>query len=247
MKKRIPILLSVCLLAACSFAEAAPEVKAFLTGLSGSEAYAAVSTVAITEIYRSLNGTDQELGRLTSTYEIDKSDAENLYWHRINLYEGDQISGGIVKAEYLLCLSDGSYHSYVVTHGEEEKRQDIALSEDKAFELVRDVIYTPQESYDAGGLYYGDIFKINVNIFPQDAFILSPDGSALTFACDYETSMTNDSGAADLLLISQDIAINQRGLIISSSELIRVNSSKEAGENTLTPVYGADIERLASI
>jgi|GEM_PF-4603598 hypothetical protein len=247
MKKTFFLLFLGVALASCDAYSASPAVKSFLTGMSGPAAYEAIDAVSVAETYRSLDGQDHELGKLTSVYEMSKEDASNLYWHRLNTYSGDQIANGITEAEYLLKKVNGTYHTYINTTATEVTKQDLAVTDDKASSLVTEIIYTDQESYDSGGLYYGDIFKINASQFPNEAFALSSDGSQLTFDYKYETTLNKDSGGTDLLLSTQDIIINAKGLIVSSYELLRINSSGEAGENILTPTYDPTITRLDSI
>lgn len=233
------------LFCSCSFYQATPEVKAFLTGLSGSKAYDSLSRVKVEETYRSLDSLNQELGRMSISFEMDKSDANSLYWHRINLYTGDQVVSGVTKAEYLLKKVDGYYHTYIRNNA--EAIQDLTISVDKASSLIRDVIYTPQESYDSGGLYYGDIFKVNTGKFPQDCFSLNAEKSELTFACSYENNLKTDSGGDEKLDSDQKISINAKGLLTSSYELLRVVSSGKAGENILKPTYEGSFPLLTSL
>lgn len=248
MKKRpAGYFLLVALLSSCSSYSATPEVKDFLTGLSGPKAYASVSHLSVAETYRSLDSAKAELGKMVISYEMDKSNASSLYWHRINLYSGDQIVNNIVKAEYLLLSQADGYHTYILANDNKASLQDIPISDDKASSLVRDVIYTPQESYDSGGLYYGDIFKVNTSQFPNDAFALNEAKTTLTFQYSYENSVTTDSGGKETLDSDQTITINNKGLLTSSYELLRVVSSGKAGENILTPDYAKDVNKLTSL
>jgi hypothetical protein len=243
--KRLGGLALLALFCSCSFYQATPEVKAFLTGLSGSKAYDSLSRVKVEETYRSLDLLNQELGRMSISFEMDKSDATSFYWHRINLYSGDQIVNGITKAEYLLKKVEGSYHTYIKTN--DAQPSDLVISDDKASSLIRDIIYTPQESYDSGGLYYGDTFKVNTGSFPQDCFTLDAEKSVLTFACSYENTLKTDAGADEKLDSDQKISINAQGLLTASYELLRVVSSGKAGENILTPNYQVELTPVTSL
>jgi hypothetical protein len=247
MEKRLSALLFLAsLLSACSSSGASPEVKDFLTGLSGSKAYAATESVAVEETYRSLNGKDEELGKLASTYEMDRKDT--YYWHRINLYTGDQVTNGVTKAEYLLLKKDDGYHTYTKTNDDVSTLQDISITEEKASSLIQGLIYTNVDSsYDDGGLYYGDIFKIQTNQFEQSAFSLNAEKTLLTFDYKYVAAYPRSDGSKDELYTTQKITINQTGLIVSSYELLRIGSTENAGENIVAPSYNPAVTRLTAI
>jgi hypothetical protein len=245
LKKVVGAGILLALLSACSSIQASPEVKAFLTGLSGKNAYASVTSVSVLESYRSLDKDNNELGKMSIAFEMDKSDESSFYWHRINHYEGDQIVNGVTRAEYLLKNVDGSYHTYLKDN--DEAVQDLTIADEKAASLIRDIIYTPQESYDSGGLYYGDIFKVNTSQFPNDCFTLDAEKKELTFLCSYENTLKKDDGGEEKLDSDQKITINDRGLLTSSYELLRIVSSGKAGENILTPNYQPSISPITSL
>jgi hypothetical protein len=228
-------------LVGCNSDQASPEVVSFLTGMDAKKSYSSVSKGSSIETYCVYSKDDPNdnsnrvlEGTISTSYEFDKTDSSSFYWHQIKTFSGNQISGGVKKTEALLVKEETSYSLYSYDNNDVSTLEKEAINDDKAALLIERIFYIDEESYYKGGLYYGDIFKINTNNFPSDAFTLSDDQKSCIFSYKYiQDYGSND----DKLLLDQTISINKMGLIENSFQNARKKSTYDSFEEKSALTY----------
>lgn len=234
--------LGALLFTSCTGYTPTKEVKDFLTGMSGKNAFASISNGHYIETYQSIVN-DDILGMKKKDIYFDYSN-DTYYYYQKMTYEGNQIQKGIEHAQALMCLVGEEYHIY--TKYGSDATSDIVISKEDAKKGITNLIYIQENNYDKGGLYYGDIFKINSNQFPNEFFYIKDDN--LYFDEKYVNyEKKGDSEELEEIQITQKIGINRNGLLVESYEKVQIASSGEGGINILTPEYDISFDKINSL
>lgn len=233
------------LLSSCAGSyEASAEMKAFFDGISASTAYSFITSASVKTIYRSYDGDGNLSGTITGSYEFSKGEA--YYLHKKYAYTGNEISDGIKYYEYLAKYDadSKSYYEQAKTNDGGASSPQVIL-EGTLATSIQELVYINTGSYNTGGLYYGDVFMINSNNFPNDAFVISEDKKTMSFVYKYAKAFTNSSSQSDYIQIDENTAINNLGMVLYSYEEISFSKSKELGHNEETVRYNEPIEKIA--
>ncbi len=218
------------------------EMKDFLNGLSGENAFNSISSGHYSEVYQSIIN-DDILGTKKKEIYFSYND-NNYYYYQLMTYDGDQIKNNIEKSQALMCLIGEEYH--ILTRYGNQEINDIIITHDEAKNGITNLIYTSENNYDAGGLYYGDIFKIFSTQFPNESFYVEND--KLYFDEKYlNFKKVKGSDKIETIQITQKIGINKQGLLTEAYEKVQIESSSEGGINILTPEYNVTFDKKYSL
>ena len=157
-----------------------PEVEAFLnTGLDAQKAFEALSGASYTTSITHANKAGEVLGSAEHLVGFDKSDPENLYLRMEQRFTGTQVADGVTENLVQLQRDEAGRYQYTSTvNGLTERRE---VDEAFAYDLVASLVYTDNGAYDEGGLYYGDLFMLNIYRYPPESFSVESAAGACVF------------------------------------------------------------------
>ncbi len=207
------ILVAVFLLCGCEKKyDPDPAVEQFLNNeQSGEKAFASIKTASYCtdETVKSKSGEIK--GTSSMVVEFDVSDKTNYSLTITQDYTGSQIKDGITHSVAKLRKVETGYVYEVVTNVS-EKKDDV---EDKfADDLVHSLVYVNNSAYDEGGLYYGDIFMLNIYKYPAKYFYVEEE----TNLCIWDMKVHIVYEETGDVLLTRKTKINKDGLIVYNYE-----------------------------
>lgn len=249
MKRKRLVLLpfALCFCSACSSSySASTEMKTFFDGISASSAFSSIDSAKVTIEYKSYDGEGTLLGDKNGGYEFYKAN-DDYYLHEKYAYTGDQIVDGVETYEYLATMSstDNLFYIWELTNGDTASIKKTSTLAGNIQTLIQEKVYINTGSYNTGGLYYGDIFMVNSNIFPNDAFVIDNDEKTMSFVYKYAKEFTNESDQKDYIQIDENTCMNDKGLVLYSKEEISFANSKEKGTSDMKMSYNVDLDRVS--
>lgn len=247
-KKGFLVLLLLGNLSSCSSQnyEASPEMKAFFGQMNAEDAFSYCQNAQVDEKYHAYNGENVETGSKIGSYQLSHED--NVYYlHKCYEFTGSFVENGVTKTETLLTGKAGSYKTWTLNNDDITTLKKETTSDGDALSAVRDEVYYDTGNYKTGPLYYGDIFMINSNVFPNEAFVISSDGLTITFDYLYAREGSNDSGNKDTIIAEEKTSMNKKGLVTSAYERVTIKSSGDTGKEWFTPTYNEKFDKLTSI
>lgn len=221
-------------------------MKAFFADISASNAYSSLTTASYKETYQSIDKNDTILGTKDYAFALSKSD-DVYYLYENSSFTGDQIVDNVVKQEHLIRFDGQEYKESTKKVTDKDSVTTVVMSEDDARLAVQDKVYYESNGYNTGGLYFGDIFMINSNVFPNEAFVINDDKTTMSFIYKYAKQFTNSSNESDYLDSDQNTCMNKNGLIIKATEKVRIESSGLGGINVAEATYNGVISQKTSI
>ena len=242
MKKKRLLLLLLVVLVAFSFVGCKtkytpdPAVEQYLnTGLTAEQAYESISSVSYVEKRTNEDKQGNVKGTLVSRVEMDKSDPNNLTLTINQKFEGEYVENNVVELTSTLQKVNGKYvysvttsYSNVVSSAKTDKE----MSDEDAEALVKGVVYTNNDAYDLG-LYYGDLFMLNIYQYPADFFYVDTEENLCVF--DGKIYVKNDN-TGDMKLF-QTTKINELGLLVYSFERYESVPNDNVMTCEITPIY----------
>lgn len=219
-------------------------MKAFFDGITAAKAYAYINTVSVTVEYKSYNGNGELVGTKSGGYEFSKG--EKYYFHKKYSYTGDQIASGVTSSEYLgaMSSSDNIYYEWNIVNGDESKMTKVSTGEGNIQTAIQEAVYINTGTYNTGGLYYGDIFMVNSNTFPNEAFVIDNEKNTMSFVYKYAKKFINESEAEDYIQVDENTCMDKNGLVLYSHEEISFANSKEKGDSDMVMTYNEPIEEV---
>jgi outer membrane lipoprotein-sorting protein len=223
---------------------ASPEMKTFFDGISASKAYNAISTVSVTVVYKSYDGNGDLVGTKNGGYEFSKGD--EYYLHKKYIYTGDQVVDDVTSSEYLGGqASDGLYYEWNITNGDTTSMTKTSILNGNIQTAIQELVYINTGTYNTGGLYYGDIFMVNSNTFPNDAFVIDDEKETMSFVYKYAKKFTNESDQEDYIQIDENTCMDKNGLVQYSYEEVSFALSKELGHSEMVMTYNEPLDKVS--
>ena len=243
MKKKLAILL---LFAAVIFVMAAcereytpdPAVKEYLNnGMSAINAYDHIAKASFVETRSVKNKAGEVHGSYRSEISMDKSDPNNLGLEIHTVFSGECIQDDrVVEMTSTLVKINGEYR-YTVSKLYEGGTKPVVTVEvmeaEDAENLLVAIVYTDNGSYSEG-LYYGDLFMLQIFRFPSESFHIDEEADLCVFD---EGMLIKEYYDLEDVELHQVTKINRLGLLEYNSERYVGTKSDYVMESETVPTY----------
>jgi hypothetical protein len=190
-----------------------PEVKAFFdTVVSGEKAVAAVLTAHYTTSERKYDADGTVLAGCDLEITIDITDPDDIYVRFDQHYFGDDyVKEGVETEVIVIEKVDGVYY---LTSDSNIKSSHDEVTADFVERYYMPFLFTENEAYKQGGLYYGDYFQLQIYAFPAESFYID---TANNYCVLQDKFSIYEDGVVTTHLDRKTV-INSLGLLVSNYE-----------------------------
>ena len=218
MKKKLTILI-VLLVVVVAFAGCEkrytpdPAVEQFLgNGMTAEGAFAQIAKVDYKTTITVQDKQGNEQGTNVLEVEFDKS-GDSITYSAHQTYTGMYVSDNIVEVTATITKDESGYVYDTLTKyvGSNDPVHETKHVEDSfVLDLITALVYIDNGAYNAGGLYYGDIFAQRIYRYPTKFFSVNEQENI----CVFDGKMMFDVKGVGETILSQTIKVNELGLLL---------------------------------
>lgn len=225
--KKFPVLFfTLILCAGCTNKDIPENIRNFVNGINFNNINAHLKSGSFSQTYEETQNKEIT-GKNSINFEFSVNQDEMNY-HAIYTYEGNQIKNEIVSKEVTLTYVTQETYNYEIKVNSEVTTSEV-LNYEKAHEKFYMIFDSGVNSYRFGGLYYGDYFAINMNKF-YNLYSVNAEGNVLTLK-------EENAPYYDTLLMSQQIDIDVNGMLLYKKEFATDTNSENTGTLIQTASY----------